>query len=84
MTLLLPNSVSDVFADVIIDNSVDLIRKYPEFEKFLDYILDTWVEGALFPTPLWNHWEHMETRTNNNNEAYNQRIEKKVGSQATP
>ena len=44
-------TVNDVFADVIIDNSVNIIRKYPPFEKFL--------YDARFSIPLWNHWCHM-------------------------
>ena len=34
----------------------------------------TWIEGEgesgpLFKIEWWNHWKHLETRTNNTNEA---------------
>ena len=41
-------------------------------------MLDTWVEEPRFPINVWNHWSHIETRTNNNNEAYNLRVQKKI------
>ncbi len=46
----------------------------------------TWIEGegesgSLFKIEWWNHWKHLETRTNNTNEAYNFRFQVKMGSQ---
>ena len=46
----------------------------------------TWIEGEgesgpLFKIEWWNHWKHLETRTNNTNEAYNFRFQVKMGSQ---
>jgi hypothetical protein len=51
----------------------------------------TWIEGdvtnnipPLFKISHWNHWFHMETRTNNTNEAYNFRIIIKLGNKPHP
>ena len=50
----------------------------------------TWIEGEdeekgpTFKIIWWNHWSHMETRTNNTNEAYNFRITVKLGNKAHP
>ena len=36
---------------------------------------------GLYHRRIWNHWgTDMETRTNNNNEGYNHRLQKKIGS----
>ena len=54
-----------------------LLQKYKEnLRLFLDYILDKWVEEPRFSINVWNHWNHIETRTNKNNEAYNLRVQK--------
>ena len=57
--------------------------KYPRFEKFLDYMIRTWIGDEderiipMFHRKIWNHWgTDMETRTNNNNEGYNHRLQK--------
>ena len=35
----------------------------------------------MFHRKIWNHWDtDMETRTNNNNEGYIHRLQKKIGS----
>ena len=45
-------------------------------------MIDVWVDDddvrAVFDRKVWNHWEHLETRTNNNNESYNLRLKKKL------
>ena len=50
---------------------------------------NTWIEGEgdngpLFKIEWWNHWNHLELRTNNTNEAYNFRLVVKMGSQIHP
>ena len=50
----------------------------------------TWIEGdnlavgPIFKIEWWNHWYHLETRTNNTNESYNFRLTVKMGSQFHP
>jgi hypothetical protein len=49
----------------------------------------TWIEGEgesepLFKIEWWNHWKHLETRTNNSNEAFNFRLTVKMESQIHP
>ena len=57
--------------------------------EFINYMLKTWIEGEgaqgpLFKIAWWNHWKHLETRTNNTNEAYNFRLVVKMGTQLHP
>ena len=59
------------------------------FIEFINYMLKTWIEGEgaqgpLFKIAWWNHWKHLETRTNNTNEAYNFRLVVKMGTQLHP
>ena len=73
-----------VFEEMIICRSRNLLTKYPNFEKYLAYVIDTWVGDentqSTYDRKIWNHWESdLETRTNNNNEAYNLRLQKKIG-----
>ena len=74
------SEVKDIFIEHVIHKSIETQRKYPKFKDFIDYMNDTWIEGVdeskgpLFKISWWNHWYHMETRTNNTNEAYNHRI----------
>ena len=45
--------------------------KYPHFQKFLLYLIETWIGDEddktvpLFDRKLWNHWDtDLKTRTN--------------------
>ena len=63
-----------VFEELIIRQSRNLLIKYPNFQKFLLNVIDTWVgdesSEPLFDRKLCNHWNtDLLTRTNNNNEA---------------
>ena len=59
--------------------------EYPQLEKFSDYMLETWLEGSKsFPISLWNQFENLDERVNNNNEAYNSRFNKRTGPAAHP
>ena len=66
------------------DRAVSLLEKYPKLEQFFEYMKTNWIDEPLFSLSIWNHWSHLETRTNNNNEAYNLRIEKRFGSKPHP
>ena len=73
----------------MIEKSVTLQRDYPRFNEFIKYMTKTWIEGEgdnspLFKIEWWNHWKHLETRTNNTNEAYNFRLTVNMGSQIHP
>ena len=62
-----------VFEELIIRQSRNLLIKYSNFQKFLLYVIDTWVgdeSKPLFDRKLWNHWTDLLTRTNNNNKTY--------------
>ena len=53
------------------------------------YIIETWVGDEdtipLFDRKLWNHWDtDLTTRTNNNNEAINLRVQKKLSYEQHP
>jgi hypothetical protein len=86
------SEVIDIFCNHICnDKLLPLYHKYPRLKEFIKYMLLTWLEGdvendipPLFKISLWNHWFHMETRTNNTSEAYNFRIVIKLGNSAHP
>ena len=88
------SEVINIFCEHIVKKSLEkgLLNKYPKLQNFIDYMIETWLEGnetSIYPGPLfkiswWNHWYHMETRTNNTNEAYNFRIIVKLGSKIHP
>ena len=75
--------MQDIFADIILDEAPT--DKYPDLEEFLDYMTTTWVDdNANFPISLWNQFTNSDERTNNNNEAYNLRINKRTGPASHP
>ena len=76
LALLLPENVGLVFAELVMDEAP--IVQYPELVKFLDYMTDTWMDEGRFPIPLWNHFHNDDSRTNNSNEAYNLRLDKRT------
>ena len=77
LALMPTHKVVDVFVNYILDYSYDLIEKYPQFNAFLDYITEVWIdETSLYKIALWNHWDNL-TRTNNSNESYNFRLEQR-------
>jgi len=84
---IMPSDKIDlVFEEIIIGRSRSLLIKYPHFQKFLLYFIETWIGDEdtvpLYDRKLWNHWDtDLKTRTNNNNEAYNLRLEKKLGQE---
>lgn len=84
------SEIVDIFISHVIEKSVGITAKYPRFAEFIDYMTKTWIEGEdeekgpTFKIIWWNHWSHMETRTNNTNEAYNFRITVKLGNKAHP
>ena len=84
LALISPCKVCEIFVDIIMDRAVSLLEKYPKLEKFFEYMTTNWIDEPLFSLSIWNHWSHLETRTNNNNEAYNLRIEKRFGSKPHP
>ena len=49
--------------------------------RFLDYMTDTWVDEAnsLFPMHIWNHFNNLSMRTNNNLESWHSRFNSAVG-----
>ncbi|CAF0745702.1 unnamed protein product [Brachionus calyciflorus] len=53
-------------------------NKAKNLEKFLDYLVDNYFEGS-FPIELWNHFDSEGPRTNNNLEAYNNKLKSFVG-----
>ena len=75
------DKIDEVFEDLIIVASRPLLLKYSSFS---DFLIDTWIGDddvkAIFDRKLWNHWDHLDTRTNNNNESYNLRLQKKLGT----
>ena len=84
------SEIVDIFISHVIEKSVGITTKYPRFAELIDYMNKTWIEGEdeekgpTFKIIWWNHWSHMETRTNNTNEAYNFRITVKLGNKAHP
>ena len=89
LALCHPGEVVDIFINHVINKSVETQRKYPGFIDFINYMVKTWLEGEgdngpLFKIAWWNHWKHLETRTNNTNEAYNFRLVVKMGTQLHP
>jgi hypothetical protein len=46
--------------------------EYTEIDKFLDYYVETWLDG--FERNIWNHFENLGPRTNNHVEGYNSRF----------
>ena len=89
LALCHPDEVVDIFVSHVINKSVPIQRKYPRFDEFIKYMTKTWIEGEgesgpLFKIEWWNHWKHLETRTNITNEAYNFRLTVKMGSQIHP
>ena len=76
MALLPPEKVGDAFVEIIMEEAP--IEKYPQLTKFLDYFTINWVDDdAKFQINLWNHFHNENQRTNNNNEAYNLRLDKR-------
>ena len=63
--------VSDLFILLMDDDNFNTY----DLTAFTDYFLNTWLEGD-FPLYLWNHWDNHGSRTNNNIEGYNFRINK--------
>ena len=60
-------------------NFQQLSKSVVGFQPFLDYMTTTWIDDdCLFPIELWNQWSNID-RTNNNNEAYNLRLENRIG-----
>jgi hypothetical protein len=84
------SEIIDIFIEFVINKSVAITSKYPRFGEFIEYMNKTWIEGEdeekgpLFKIIWWNHWYHMENRTNNTNEAYNFRITIKLGNKPHP
>ena len=82
------NKVVDVFLDMIVnyEKSVALVDKYPRFRDYTEYITTTWIDEAIFPIDIWNHWDNaaIGTRTNNNNETYNFRLDTKLKNKSHP
>jgi len=76
LALLPPEKVGLVYAELVMDEAP--IVQYPELVKFLDYMTDTWMDERRFPIPLWNHFHNDDSRTNNSNEAYNLRLDKRT------
>ena len=50
--------------------------------EFMDYFVDNYFEGS-FPIELWNHYDTVGPRTNNNLEGYNNKLKTHV-SRAHP
>ena len=41
-----------------------------QYQDFCDYMTLTWVDTcAKLPVPLWNQFDNLDERVNNNNEA---------------
>ena len=79
LALMPKNKVCDIFLDMIVEKSQSLMEKYPSFQDFIEYMTNTWIDDAIFPIDIWNHWnKDIGTRTNNNNEAYNFRLDSKL------
>ena len=79
------NKVCEVFIDLIIQKSDSIIERNPRFQEFIEYITVTLIEDSIFPTDLWNHWNNMQaSRTNNNNEAYNHRLDTRLNGKNHP
>jgi hypothetical protein len=54
--------VQDIFADKILDEAP--CDKYPELERFTDYMLSTWIDDdATFHMDIWNHFKNCDTRS---------------------
>jgi hypothetical protein len=80
LALMPINKVDDVFIMIMDEAPID---KYPSIRDFLDYLTTNWIEQGISKT-IWNHWDNIGERTNNNNEAYNLRINKKCGNAPHP
>ena len=77
LALLPPEKVGDAFAEIVMDNAP--LEQYPQLEKFLDYMTNTWIDDDVrYPIQIWNHFHNNDSRTNNNNEAYNLRLDKRA------
>ena len=57
-------------------------NKNKKMEEFLDYFVNNYFEGS-FPIDLWNHYNTVGPRTNNNLEGYNNKLKLHV-SRAHP
>jgi len=56
-----------------------LMDKVPDYdlEKFLDYVVETWIENNNHPISMWNHYNNLDDpRTNNHIEGYHLRLDK--------
>ena len=77
MALLPQEKVGDVFVEIIMETAP--VEKYSQLVQFLDYMTMTWIDdGVKFPILQWNHFHNECDRTNNNNEAYNLRLDKRT------
>ena len=89
LAIMPSDKIDYIFEEMIIGRSRPLLIKYPHFKDFLLYIINTWVSDEdtipLFDQKIWNHWDtDLSTRTDNNNEAINLRVKKKLGYEQHP
>ncbi|CAF1079513.1 unnamed protein product, partial [Brachionus calyciflorus] len=72
---IIPINQIDTQSQIILDTQpvFEEENKAKNLEKFLDYLVDNYFEGR-FPIELWNHFDSEGPRTNNNLEAYNNKL----------
>ena len=76
LALLPPEKVGDAFVEIIMEHAP--IHQYSQLETFLDYMTTNWIDDDVkFPISHWNHFHNENARTNNSNEAYNLRLDKR-------
>ena len=69
-------NLSDAFVEIIMEHAP--IHQYSQLETFLDYMTTNWIDDDVkFPISHWNHFHNENARTNNSNEAYNLRLDKR-------
>ncbi len=59
---------------------MSIVKEYPKFRDYTEYIATTLIDEAILPIDIWNHWNNaaIGTRTNKNIEAYNFRLDTKI------
>ena len=77
-----PGRVTEAFVDFILEEASNLDDA--KLTQFLEYMTTTWVDDGLYQIELWNQWHSYEDRTNNRNEAYNLRLETRLGGKSHP